>query len=659
MAVEFRYKGRQGRRQRLVDANDMMVVRTARRDSLGNTPLGLDARRSIANWSTVARFDEAGVEVLEVPPGPRRKTRRDDARTILKQEPEVAFAGRVLRGSNAHSPVIYTENLFIKFADDASARTRQQVLKAHLLHIKRPLEIAANAFFVEADDNVGREVFDIAAALLEREAVELCHPEMVRAAGDRQAFPEQWHLQATEINRVPVDEHAHVVDAWALTRGEGVTIAVIDDGFDVDHVEFSGAGKIVSPWDATRRRENARPQFRSERHGTPCAGIACANGSHGASGVAPAARLMPIRLRSGVGSVNEAEAIRWAVDHGADVISCSWGPPDGDWTNPDDPAHQDKVELPDHTRLALEYAVTRGRGGRGCVIAWAAGNGGEPVENDGYASSPLVLTVGASNDRGTRAPYSDFGEPLWCVFPSDHKLPSFTPGIWTTDREAGAGYNPGRSRLGDADGHYTNGFGGTSAACPGAAGVAALVLARNPDLTWRAVRQVLAETCEPIDQAGGEYVNGKSPYYGFGRLHARRAVEHALPERAARTLTHRVTSSVPIRDRATVQVDLEVTGDGLIDALRVDVDIEHTHRGDLVLKLLPPAGLGLEAVVLHEREGRWRDDIKRVYDRMDVPALATLNGQSARGTWTLEAADLAREDEGRINHFGLEIDLRP
>ncbi len=660
MVMQFRYGGLKRGRRTLVDANDMVVVRTVRRSALQETPLSLDARRAIAAFRTVARFDEAGVEVLRSPGG--SKSQRDNARELLKEEQEVQFAGRVLRPSGGRLPVVYTENLFVKFADSVSDRALRSQLRKHGLKVKRKLGIAKNACFVGATGSgthLGRTVFEIALALLETDSVEFCHPEMVSPIGERQAFPEQWHLRSSVIRGLRVNEHANVEAAWELTRGEGTTIAVIDDGFDLDHEEFRGAGKVVDAWDATRRRPGASSQFRSDRHGTPCAGIACANGTVGASGVAPASRLMPIRLRSGVGSVDEAEAIRWAVDHGADVISCSWGPPDGDWTNPDDPDHQNIVELPDHTRLALTYAVTEGRRGRGCVIVWAAGNGREPVENDGYASAPMVMTVGASNDRGQVAPYSDFGKALWCVFPSDHKLPSFTPGIWTTDRGGGAGFNPGRSRLGDAEGHYTNGFGGTSAACPGAAGISALVISRNPALSWQKVMDVLADTSDKIGGDDGNYdEKGHSPHYGYGRLNARRAVEQALAASAGRSVTHRAVRDVPIRDRRVARLKLNVSDAGTMANLEVEVDIEHTYRGDLVVRLLTPRNRAIAPIVLHDRRGQWRDDIKRVFDKSSTPELAQLEGVEVSGTWTLEVQDRARSDEGRIRRFGLTFDLR-
>ena len=146
--------------------------------------------------------------------------------------------------------------------------------------------------------------------------------------------------------------------------------------------------------------------------------MACADGNVGASGVAPEARLMPLRLQSGLGSQDEADAFVWAADHGADVISCSWGPVDGRWWNPDDPhapaGRAAARQHPARDRLRL----TQGRGGKGCVILFAAGNGNESVDNDGYASYEQVIAVAACNDRGARSVYSDFGEAVWCAFPS-------------------------------------------------------------------------------------------------------------------------------------------------------------------------------------------------------------------------------------------------
>lgn len=80
-----------------------------------------------------------------------------------------------------------------------------------------------------------------------------------------------------------------------------------------------------------------------------------------------------------------------------------------------------------------------------------------------------------------------------------------------------------------ADGFYTAKFGGTSSACPGAAGVAALILSVRPKLTRDQVKDIIAATCEKIDAAGGTYnAQGWSPLYGYGRIDAEAAVKRAL-----------------------------------------------------------------------------------------------------------------------------------
>jgi len=181
---------------------------------------------------------------------------------------------------------------------------------------------------------------------------------------------------------------------------------------DVTHEEFSTPGKIVAPRDTVINVDDGNPKRPEENHGTPCAGVACASGRFKASGVAPEARLMPIRC-GGLGSLAEAKAFQWATDNGADVISCSWGPADGPWWDSQDPLHFIPFDLPDSTRLAIDYAVKQGRDGKGCVIVWAAGNGNEIVDIDGYASHHQVIAVAASNDRGKRSYYSDYGNSVW------------------------------------------------------------------------------------------------------------------------------------------------------------------------------------------------------------------------------------------------------
>lgn len=522
--VSCRFGGEDGWRLRLVDEEDLVVVRTHRRESHPELARLAPSRKEAAQeLQPVLEFPSSGVAVYEAPKGESQPLSE-----AIDADPEIEFAGRGLR-DEAGAPVVYTENLFVKFADDAGAAACEEAIAAAGLEVKRPLEYATNAYFLAAPSGSGRAVFEMAEGLLGRPEVALCHPELVREIGWNQGSPRQWHLGEREIDGRTVAAHANVEAAWELSEGDGIVIAVIDDGVAVEHTEFASDGKVIAPRSVTPPRgDSPLPVGFRDNHGTACAGVACADGSRGASGVAPKARLMPIRFTSGLGSQDEADAFVWAADNGADVISNSWGPVDGDWSDPTDPQHSQLVPLPDSTRLALEYALTRGRGGKGCVITWAAGNGNEDVGNDGYASYEGVIAVAACGDKGTRSVYSDMGEAIWCCFPSSDFDAPLTTGIWTTDRPGSAGYNAGDPADGDGDGEYTNSFGGTSSACPGAAGVVALMLARNPELTPPEVKELIRETSEKIDAGDGEYdAAGHSTNYGYGRIDARAAVEAA------------------------------------------------------------------------------------------------------------------------------------
>lgn len=533
--VSCRYGGSEGRELRLVDEEDLVVVRSHRRGARHDrSQLSRSSRQAQDELRPLFGFSASGVGVYAAPKGESKRISE-----TIHADPEIEFAGRGLRDEFG-TPVVYTENLFVKFADGVDRQACEEALAQLELEVKRTLPYAGNAYFASAPRGSGRVVFDLAEKLLERADVDLCHPELIREIGWNQAFPQQWHLAETEIDGKTIVAHANVESAWELSEGEGMVIAVIDDGVDLSHEEFSSSEKIVAPHSLTPPRGESPHPSEGDNHGTACSGVACGDGNHGASGVAPKAQLMPLRLVSGLGSQDEADAFEWAAEHGADVISCSWGPPDGDWWNPNDPVHEQVVPLPDSTRLAIDFALTNGREGNGCVITWAAGNGNEDVGNDGYASYEGVIAIAACTDREVRASYSDYGDAVWCCFPSNDGEVSLTPGIWTTDRPGGDGYNPGHPTLGDALGDYYNSFGGTSSACPGAAGVVALMLASNPSLTPVEVRELLRETCEQIDVAGGEYDEaGHSISYGYGRVNARDAVEAAAaagggdPEAAA------------------------------------------------------------------------------------------------------------------------------
>lgn len=529
---KVKYGGKKGKTVNLVESPDMVAIRTKDNADIENVKMSRASRELVGHTKEVAAFPEAGVTVRRLTHDEGLEStkatisRRDDTRAALKQEDNIRFAGRVLQDAESGEVMLYTENFFVKFKDATPEKDCLALIKKYRLTVKNKLPFAPNSYFVEAEEGTGLKVFEIAEKLLKEKEVELCHPELVQERRFKGIHPLQWHLAKTTIGGKPVDAHVNIEAAWKHTRGKGINIAVIDDGVDLDHPEF--AGRIKSSFDATLNIEDGSPKDADDSHGTACAGMACAAGlPNGASGTAPEATLIPIRLRSGLGSMAETNAFVWATDHGADVISCSWGPTDGEWWNPADPVHNRMTALPDSTRLAIEYALTKGRGGKGCVILFAAGNGNEDTKNDGYAGYPGVIAVAACNDTGKRSVYSDYGDAVWACFPSgdyawkpfNHPAP-LSAGLHTVDRLKQAGYAPG---------DYIDNFGGTSGACPGLAGVVVLMLAVNPALTPLEVKDIIRRSCVKIDKKEGEYdAEGHSPYYGYGRIDAGLAVENAL-----------------------------------------------------------------------------------------------------------------------------------
>lgn len=544
---KVKFGGKKGKTINLVESPNMVAIRTKGNKDISETSLNRSSQKVMDKMEEVAAFPEAGITVqrvmassdLESTGGTRE---RDDARATLKEDDNIRFAGRVLQDSDSGEVMLYTENFFVKFKDDVAEKDCLAVIEKYKLKVKNKLPFAPNSYFVEAPEGTGLEVFEIAEKLLAEKQVEFCHPELVQERRFKGVNPLQWHLAPTKINGNVIDAHVNIEKAWTLTKGKGVVIAVIDDGVEIDHPEF--AGRVVHPFDATQNNNAPIPRSDDDNHGTACAGMACATGlPNGASGTAPEATLLPIRLRSGLGSMAETNAFVWAADHGADIISCSWGPNDGKWWDPMDPVHNRITGLPDSTRLAMEYALTKGRGGKGCVILFAAGNGNENTKNDGYASYPGVIAVAACNDTGKRSVYSDYGDSVWLCFPSgDFGWPPFqhpdplSEGVRTTDRLSRAGY---------VDGSYTNSFGGTSAACPGAAGVVALMLSVNPELTAPQVKKLLRDSCVQIDKAGGQYnADGHSKFYGYGRIDAGLAVANAVKTAQPAVADIAITGSV-------------------------------------------------------------------------------------------------------------------
>jgi len=227
-------------------------------------------------------------------------------------------------------------------------------------------------------------------------------------------------------------------------------------------------------------------------HGTHCAGISGARTGNylGVAGTCPGARVMPLKVADCSGSLFEFDWIRalyYAADNGADVVSMSFGGPEASILG----------------RLAVEYAHDKG-----VVIFASAGNSGDSTLQ--YpAGYDYVIGVGATDNRDDVASFSTYNSSVDLSAPGVDVLSTMPT------------YPAGLNALGfDQDYDFAS---GTSMACPVAAGVGALLLARNPGLTPEQVQAILQ------GQADDKGSPGRDDYYGYGRVNAYRSL-NAVPQ---------------------------------------------------------------------------------------------------------------------------------
>jgi hypothetical protein len=317
----YTFGGKNGKKHILHESNDMVVVRLKKIQEPSASGFPGTSRNVLRNFNLETEFPEAGIAVYKAKASVKNSLlARDNARLSLKKEAGVRFAGRVLVEEDGRTIVLYTENIFIKFKDSVKAEVCEKTLKRFKLTIKQKPDYAPNTYFASAPENTGLEVFKIAEKLLSMKEVELCHPELIRKKALKAIHPLQWHLRPTVINGKKIEADVKAEKAQKLSAGKNIIIALIDDGFDIDHPEFCQKGKVVFPKDISSGSKDPRPRYSHENHGTACAGVATASGIN-ASGVAPEAALMPVRLSSNLGSIAEADAFKWAADNGADITS--------------------------------------------------------------------------------------------------------------------------------------------------------------------------------------------------------------------------------------------------------------------------------------------------------------------------------------------------
>jgi len=359
-------------------------------------------------------------------------------------------------------PPAAADRVLVQFAPGVDAAAQAEALAAEGVAAGDAVD---GTGFVEVPVGAA-EPADVVAALDADPRVEAVQLDVLRTAQARPDDPLATLAQPyVDLLRLP--------RAWDVTAGAGQVIAVLDTGVDLTHPDL--AGRLVPGYDAVSGDGDPSDD---QWHGTAVAGVAAATGGNGtgAAGAAHQARIMPVKVLSSTGSGYDsdvAEGIRWASEHGADVINLSLGGPGASPV----------------LRTAIADAVAGG-----AVVLAAAGNSGAEVAEYPAAYAPQIdglLSVGATDDRGVLTPFSTWGDTVSVAA-------------------------PGQALIAPARGGGYLRASGTSFSTPLVSGVAALLTAGGA--TPQQVEAALTATAR---DAGPR---GRDPYYGAGVVDAAAAL---------------------------------------------------------------------------------------------------------------------------------------
>ncbi len=345
----------------------------------------------------------------------------------------------------------------------------------------------------------------------------------------------QWYLENRDTtNGTRLGPDLNIRAAWPITRGAGITIAIGDTGVEVTHRDLTNRAFGAPHHNFATDSASPFPFMSSApwAHGTECAGLAAAEtgNAFGMAGIAPESQLAGWVIFANtsnqrlVGDDKLMEMFSFASNTVA-VQNHSW-------TH----AGSRQLGLTTLENIGIENAVRGGREGRGVILVRPAGNDRQQLaspNDDGYCADPRVITVAAVRRNGRVADYSERGSCILVGAPSGD---TGGPGLFSTDLlgTTGAmfvGFLPPFGYLSDFV-FNSLGFNGTSASVPQVAGVAALMLSVNTNLTYRDVQQILVLSSRHFDRADADLKrNGAgllvSHNDGFGVPDAARAVKLA------------------------------------------------------------------------------------------------------------------------------------
>jgi subtilisin family serine protease len=458
-------------------------------------------------------------------------TNFDAAQKYFATVPQVKFVSFFITDNKNHYAGVLN-NFFVKLKDKNFEPLLREKLNRLGLPMATPDKYIPNLYKANNTKQLNSNTIDVCALLLNEGWVEYAAPNYLlnpEVCADP-LYSRLWHIDntgATVQGSGTVDADMDVDSAWTLTTGDPtIKIGLIDSGVDTLHSDLRA--NLLPGHDAVSDSTDGypTPTYPNDGHGTCCAGILSAvkDNNLGTAGVAPGCKVLPVRafyyIQLSPGneplpySTAEAfaDAIGWSwSDAGADILSSSWALPDEFIGLL--PGGKQPVED------AIRTAYANARGGKGIAMFHSSGNGGTTNGPLWPGNMAETISVNASNMCDMPVAPNDCSGATWS---GDYGtgLDFAAPGvrIATTDMRGNKGYT-------NNDYEYT--FGGTSASCPNAAAVGALLLSLRPELHAEDVRNVLAQSCDKVGCTyDSSFTNGTwCPRMGYGRINAYRALQ--------------------------------------------------------------------------------------------------------------------------------------
>uniref|UniRef100_A0A8C2GZ18 Furin (paired basic amino acid cleaving enzyme) a n=1 Tax=Cyprinus carpio TaxID=7962 RepID=A0A8C2GZ18_CYPCA len=438
----------------------------------------------------------------------------------------------------------------------------------------------------------------------------------------------------------------NVKEAWKRGfTGQGVVVSILDDGIEKNHPDLIKNYDPDASYDVNDGDPDPQPrytQLNDNRHGTRCAGEVAAVANNGMCGVGVAynSKIGGVRMLDGeVTDVVEAQSLSLNPQH-IDIYSASWGPED-DGKTVDGPAKLAKE--------AFLRGVNEGRGGRGSIFVWASGNGGREKDScncDGYTNSIYTLSISSSTQNGNVPWYSE----------------ACSSTLATT--YSSGGLNEKQIVTTDLRQKCTDSHTGTSASAPLAAGIIALALEANKNLTWRDMQHLVVRTSNPAHLTTNDWkTNGVgrrvSHSYGYGLLDAGAIVALAKnwtnvgPQR--KCVLSLVSEPRNIGSHLVINksVDACAGTDNFVSSLehaQAHLTLSYNRRGNLAIYLISPQGT--RSTLLAPRPHDYSSDGFSDWAFMTTHSW----DEDPRGEWTLEIENVAgTNDYGTLTQFTLVL----